>query len=116
MSQALLLYNRVLRNASKKTAYHLFFFEELCPFWRTRQELPAGRSALGLLLRFSKAAQKELDRISKLLRYATSTSRRLEMLEFNGYYPGENLILTMETEDNPLNTKLIVHLIKKYLL
>ena len=50
------------------------------------------------------------------LKYATSTSRRLEMLEFNGYYPGENLILTMETEDNPLNTKLIVHLIKKYLL
>ncbi len=50
------------------------------------------------------------------LKYAASTSRRLEMLEFNGYYPGENLILTMETEDNPLNTKLIVHLIKKYLL
>lgn len=50
------------------------------------------------------------------LKYANSASRRIELFEFNGYYPGENLILTMETEDNPLNTRLIVQLIQKYLL
>ena len=48
--------------------------------------------------------------------YATNAAGRIEMLEFNGYFPGENLIITMETEDAPLNTKLVVQLIKRYLL
>lgn len=48
--------------------------------------------------------------------YASNAAGRIEMLEFNGYYPGENLIVTMETDDAPLNTKLVVHLIKRYLL
>ena len=49
-------------------------------------------------------------------KYAGEAVNRIERLEFNGYFPGENLILTMETEDTPLNTKLVAQLIKRYLL
>ena len=48
--------------------------------------------------------------------YAAGAVSRIEFLEFNGFFPGENLILTMETENTPLNTKLIANLIEKYLL
>lgn len=49
-------------------------------------------------------------------KYAGEAVNRIERLEFNGYFPGENLILSMETEDTPLNTKLVAQLIKRYLL
>ena len=41
---------------------------------------------------------------------------RLEAYEAEGYFPGENLILTYETSVHPLNIKLVNILIKRYLI
>ena len=48
--------------------------------------------------------------------YAQGAVSKIEMLEFAGYYPGRNFIMTFETDKTPLNTKLIEDLIRKYLL
>ncbi len=48
--------------------------------------------------------------------YAQMAVSRIEMLEFNGYYPGINFLMTFETENMPLNTKLAARFIEKYLL
>lgn len=48
--------------------------------------------------------------------YARNAIEKIETYEMNGYYPGNNLIFTFETEKTPLNTKIITQFIKTYLL
>lgn len=48
--------------------------------------------------------------------YARAAIRKIETYERNGIFPGENLILTFETENIVLNTETIKLLAKRYLL
>ena len=48
--------------------------------------------------------------------YSEKALCRIEQYESDGYFPGEQLIITHETATHPLNTKLINKLIKRYLL
>ncbi len=48
--------------------------------------------------------------------YAARAVEKINNYEMNGYFPGENLILTFETADQPLNLKLIARITEKYLL
>lgn len=46
--------------------------------------------------------------------YAEKAVRKITAYEENGYFPGENLILTMETRGQPLDVRLVKKLIRKY--
>lgn len=48
--------------------------------------------------------------------YARAAVRKIEFYQINHIYPGERLIITFETEQNILNSKIIENLIEKYLL
>ena len=47
--------------------------------------------------------------------YARSAVRKIEFYQKNGIYPGDQLILTFETEQSVLNSKVIEGLVEKYL-
>ena len=47
--------------------------------------------------------------------YAETAVRKLNSLAHSGYLPGDNLILTFETRNAPLNTTLLKKLISRYL-
>ena len=47
--------------------------------------------------------------------YAEKAIQKIATYEQNGFFPGENLILTYETRKNPLNQKILVNLIRHYL-
>lgn len=47
--------------------------------------------------------------------YAEKAIQKITTYEQNGIFPGENLILTYETRKNPINQKLIMHMIRHYL-
>ena len=47
--------------------------------------------------------------------YAERATEKLELYAENGFFPGKNLIITMETSDKPLSSKLLKSLIKTYL-
>lgn len=47
--------------------------------------------------------------------YATRATEKLELYAENGFFPGKNLIITMETSDKPLSSKLLKSVIKTYL-
>lgn len=47
--------------------------------------------------------------------YARSAVRKIESYQKNGIYPGDQLILTFETEQSVLNSKVIEGLVEKYL-
>lgn len=48
--------------------------------------------------------------------YASNTAGKLRLYAENGIFPGRNLIITMETQKEPLNTKLIEKIIREFLL
>ena len=48
--------------------------------------------------------------------YAEKAVRKIAKYYMNGFYPGENLILTYETRATPLNVLQIKEIIKHYLL
>ncbi len=48
--------------------------------------------------------------------YLAKTIRKIECYTNNDIYQGEKLILTYETQNHPLNTKIVDRLIRKYLL
>lgn len=50
------------------------------------------------------------------LEYSVNATEKINLYRKNGWFEGENLIITYETSENPLNTKEIEMLIKKYLL
>ena len=47
--------------------------------------------------------------------YARAAIRKIECYKKNGIYPGENLILTFETQQNVLDFKIIEEMIDRYL-
>ena len=48
--------------------------------------------------------------------YARAAVRKIELYQINHIYPGDRLIITFETEQNVLNSKIIENLIEKYLI
>ena len=48
--------------------------------------------------------------------YARAAVRKIELYQINHVYPGDRLIITFETEQNVLNSKIIENLIEKYLI
>ena len=47
--------------------------------------------------------------------YAARATEKLELYAENGFFPGKNLIITMETSAKPLSSKLLKSVIKSYL-
>ena len=47
--------------------------------------------------------------------YAASATEKLELYAENGFFPGKNLIITMETPAKPLSSKLLKSVIQTYL-
>lgn len=47
--------------------------------------------------------------------YCEKAIKKIETFEKNGIFPGENLILTYETYEQPLNIKVVEKLISEYL-
>lgn len=47
--------------------------------------------------------------------YAARATKKLELYAENGFFPGKNLIITMETSENPLSSKLLKSVIQTYL-
>ena len=48
--------------------------------------------------------------------YARAAVCKIESYQINHIYPSDRLIITFETEQNILNSKIIENLIEKYLL
>ena len=48
--------------------------------------------------------------------YSKSALERIRQYEKQGFYPGDKLIITHETSENPLPTRLIDDIISHYLL
>lgn len=48
--------------------------------------------------------------------YREKAIRKIESYERNGYYPGESLILTFETEVSPMNSKIVSNMIDNYFI
>ena len=48
--------------------------------------------------------------------YVEHALQKIALYEQNGIFPGENLILTYETKQNPINQKIISLMIERYLL
>ena len=47
--------------------------------------------------------------------YAKRAIEKLSLYSANGYFPGKNLIITMETQNEPLTTRLVERIIKDLL-
>ena len=47
--------------------------------------------------------------------YAVRATEKLGLYAENGFFPGKNLIITMETSGNPLSSKLLKSVIQTYL-
>ncbi|MBQ0051671.1 MAG: hypothetical protein KBT11_06340 [Treponema sp.] len=48
--------------------------------------------------------------------YAAKTARKLDLYQRNDIFPGEKLLMTMETSEFPLNSKNVERIIRKYLM
>ena len=48
--------------------------------------------------------------------YSNNAAGKLNLYVENGIYPGRKLIITMETQNEPLNTKTVDKIIKEFLL
>ena len=48
--------------------------------------------------------------------YLRNAMEKIELYACNGFYSGENLIVTMESRDKPLNSKMVNRLVEKYLI
>ena len=47
--------------------------------------------------------------------YATRTAEKIQLYQENGFFPGKNLIITMETTRKPISSKVVTSIIKEYL-
>ena len=47
--------------------------------------------------------------------YATRAAEKIQLYQENGFFPGKNLIITMETSKKPFSTKVLKAVIKEYL-
>jgi hypothetical protein len=50
------------------------------------------------------------------LEYAARAAEKIQLYQENGFFPGKNLIITMETSKKPLSSRGLKNLIKEYLL
>ena len=48
--------------------------------------------------------------------YSRKALRKIETFQKNNIFPGDNLLMTFETSDSPLNTRILEELVKKYLV
>lgn len=48
--------------------------------------------------------------------YACRAAEKIQLYQENGFFPGKNLIITMETTKSPLSSKILKNIIKTYLL
>ena len=48
--------------------------------------------------------------------YLEGALKKIATYEQNGFFPGDNLILTYESKNNPINTKILLLIIEKFLL
>ncbi len=48
--------------------------------------------------------------------YLEKALERIDLYEQNGYYPGDKLLMTHETSENPIKTRKIEEIIKRFLL
>ena len=48
--------------------------------------------------------------------YSRKALRKIETFQKNNIFPGDNLLMTFETSDGPLNTRILEELVKKYLV
>lgn len=48
--------------------------------------------------------------------YVRKALRKIETFEKNDIYPGDNLLMTFETSDSPINIKLLDEMVNRYLL
>ena len=48
--------------------------------------------------------------------YLRKVLRKIETFQKNNIFPGDNLLMTFETSDSPLNTRILEELVKKYLV
>jgi len=48
--------------------------------------------------------------------YTEKAISKIALYEQNGIFPGDNLILTFETKAKPLNRKLILEVIERYII
>ena len=87
---------KLLREDGTKTTFHPDF---LCLNRRTRKEF--------LWEHFGRMDDAE---------YATQTVSKLNLFAHNGLFPGKNLITTMETATQPLNTRQIEKLAEEFLI
>ena len=87
---------KLLREDGTKTTFHPDF---LCLNRRTRKEF--------LWEHFGRMDDAE---------YATQTVSKLNLFAHNGIFPGKNLITTMETVTQPLNTQQIKKLAEEFLI
>ena len=69
---------------------------------------------------FSRKLRKEIywehEGMMDKAEYAGSAVKKINSYQMNGIFPGERLILTYETEQEALNSKIVSELEKKYLL
>ena len=49
------------------------------------------------------------------LDYATRAAEKIQLYQENGFFPGTNLIITIETSKKPLSSKVLKSIIKQYL-
>ena len=47
--------------------------------------------------------------------YAASAAEKIQLYQENGFFPGKNLIITIETSKKPLSSKVLKEIIKSYL-
>ena len=87
------------RSAGNKVVEHTFYPDFLCLNLRTREEF--------YWEHFGMMDDEE---------YANNAAGKINLYAENGLYPGRKLILTMETQREPLNTRTVDKLIKEFLL
>ena len=86
---------KLITETGNKTIFHPDF---LCLNRRTRKEF--------LWEHFGRMDDPE---------YATQTVSKINLFARNGIFPGKNLITTMETSSQPLNTRTIQKIVEEYL-
>ena len=68
---------------------------------------------------FSRKLRKEIywehEGMMDKAEYAGSAVKKINSYQLNGIFPGERLILTYETEQETLNSKVVSGLVEKYL-
>ena len=95
------------------------FLKEGIPYvYEPRIELKSGRSVypdFALLdIKERKTYYWEHFGLMDVPEYSEKMVIKMEEYQDNGYWPGENLLCTFETKENPLNSKMVDRILKRY--